>query len=91
MDVEKYTPMLIPLAQNGLIKEIRFLITVWLKLKRANRKILGEAGLKVSAVQKHFSLLNESSEESGILDYCKEERYYILCIYGIRTNFIRKI
>ena len=29
-------------------------------------------GLKLSAVQNHFSLINRSSEDSGILDYCKE-------------------
>ncbi|MDD3219046.1 MAG: aldo/keto reductase [Lachnospiraceae bacterium] len=71
MDVEKYTPMLIPLAQNGLIKEIGVSNHSLAEIKRAN-EILGEAGLKVSAVQNHFSLLNRSSEESGILDYCKE-------------------
>jgi aryl-alcohol dehydrogenase-like predicted oxidoreductase len=34
--------------------------------------ILNAHGLKLGAVQNHFSLLNRSSEESGILDYCKE-------------------
>lgn len=71
MDVEKYTPMLIPLAQKGLIKEIGVSNHSLAEINRAN-EILGEVGLKVSAVQNHFSLLNRSSEESGILDYCKE-------------------
>lgn len=71
MDVEKYTPMLIPLAQKGLIKEIGVSNHSLAEIKRAN-EILGAAGLKVSAIQNHFSLLNRSSEESGILDYCKE-------------------
>ena len=31
-----------------------------------------EAGLKLGAVQNHYSLLNRSSEDSGILEYCKE-------------------
>lgn len=35
-------------------------------------EILGAHGLKLSAVQNHYSLINRSSEESGILDYCKE-------------------
>ncbi len=35
-------------------------------------KILAAHGLKLSAVQNHFSLINRSSEDSGILDYCKE-------------------
>ena len=34
--------------------------------------ILKAHGLKLSAVQNHYSLLNRSSEDSGILDYCKE-------------------
>lgn len=71
MDVEKYTPMLIPLAQKGLTKEIGVSNHSLAEIKRAN-EILREAGLKISAVQNHFSLLNRSSEESGILDYCKE-------------------
>ena len=35
-------------------------------------QILKAHGLKLSAVQNHYSLINRSSEESGILDYCKE-------------------
>ena len=34
--------------------------------------ILAKEGLKISAIQNHYSLLNRSSETSGILDYCKE-------------------
>ena len=71
MDVEKYTPMLIPLAKKGVIKEIGVSNHSLAEIKRVN-EILGKAGLKVSAVQNHFSLLNRSSEESGILNYCKE-------------------
>lgn len=71
MDVEKYTPMLIPLAESGQIKSIGVSNHNLAELKRAS-KILGEAGLKISAVQNHFSLLNRSSEISGILDYCKK-------------------
>ena len=35
-------------------------------------KILRDHGLKLSAVQNHFSLLNRSSEDSGILGWCRE-------------------
>ncbi|MBO6229149.1 MAG: aldo/keto reductase [Ruminiclostridium sp.] len=35
-------------------------------------EILNAHGLKLSAVQNHYSLINRSSEDSGILDYCKE-------------------
>lgn len=41
------------------------------EIKQAD-EILKSHGLKLSAVQNHYSLLNRSSEDSGILDYCKE-------------------
>ncbi len=34
--------------------------------------ILAAEGLKISAVQNHYSLLYRSSEEAGIIDYCIE-------------------
>ncbi len=71
MDVEKYTPMLIPLAKNGQIRRIGVSNHNLAEIKRAN-EILGTAGLKISAVQNHYSLMNRSSETSGILDYCRE-------------------
>ena len=45
------------------------------EIKQAN-EILHAHGLKLSAVQNHFSLINRSSEDSGILDYCKENGLY---------------
>ena len=71
MDVEKWTPNLIPLAKSGQIKSIGVSNHNLAQIKRAN-EILGAQGLKVSAVQNHFSLLHRSSERAGILDYCKE-------------------
>lgn len=41
------------------------------EIKQAD-EILRSHGLKLSAVQNHYSLLNRSSETSGILDYCRE-------------------
>ena len=41
------------------------------EIKQAN-EILKSHGLKLSAVQNHYSLINRSSEASGILDYCRE-------------------
>ena len=41
------------------------------EIKQAS-EILKAHGLKLSAVQNHFSLINRSSEDSGILSYCKE-------------------
>ena len=45
------------------------------EIKQAN-EILQKYNLKLSAVQNHYSLLNRSSEESGILDYCKKNNIY---------------
>lgn len=70
-DVEKWTPKLIPLAKSGQIRSIGLSNHNLSELKRAN-EILAAEGLKVSAVQNHFSLLHRSSERAGILDYCKE-------------------
>ena len=35
-------------------------------------EILRAHGLRLAAVQNHYSLINRSSEDSGILDYCRE-------------------
>ncbi len=70
-DVEKWTPELIPLAKSGQIKHIGVSNHNLAEIKQAN-SILAEEGLKISAVQNHYSLMHRVSEESGILDYCKE-------------------
>lgn len=41
------------------------------QIKEAD-EILRAHGLKLGAVQNHYSLLNRSSEDAGILDYCRE-------------------
>ncbi len=71
MDVEKWTPDLIPLAQSGQIKSIGVSNHNLAEIKRAN-EILNAEDLKVSAVQNHYSLLHRSSERAGILEYCRE-------------------
>ena len=71
MDVEKWTPDLIPLAKSGQIKTIGVSNHNLMEIKRAN-EILAAEGLKISAVQNHYSLLHRSSERAGILNYCKE-------------------
>lgn len=71
MDVEKWTPDLISLAKSGQIKAIGVSNHSLVEIKRAN-EILAVEGLKIFAVQNHFSLLHRSSEKAGILDYCKE-------------------
>lgn len=41
------------------------------EIKEAD-KILRAHGLKLGAVQNHYSLINRSSEDSGIIDYCRK-------------------
>ncbi|WP_318766160.1 aldo/keto reductase [Lactiplantibacillus carotarum] len=70
-DVEKWTPALIPLVKNGQVKRVGVSNHNLAQLKRVN-EILGTEGIQVSAVQNHFSLLYRSSEEAGLLDYCRD-------------------
>lgn len=71
MDVERWTPDLILLAKSGQIKSIGVSNHNLAEIRRAG-EILAAEGLKISAVQNHFSLLHRSSEKAGILDYCKD-------------------
>lgn len=88
-DVERWTPELIPLLKNGKVKSVGVSNYNLAELKRAN-EILGVEGFKVSAVQNHFSLLYRSSEEAGILDYCKENDIvffaYMVLEQGVLTG-----
>ena len=67
----EWTRKLIPLAKTGKIGKIGLSNHNLAEIKEAD-EILKEAGLKVSAIQNHYSLLNRSSETSGILDWCRE-------------------
>lgn len=62
---------LIPLAKSGKIGQIGLSNHNLAEIKEA-AEILEKEGLEISAIQNHYSLLNRSSETSGILDYCKE-------------------
>ncbi|WP_125587995.1 aldo/keto reductase [Companilactobacillus jidongensis] len=70
-DVKKWTPQLIPLVKSGKIKHIGLSNHDLNDLKLA-ASILADAGLKISAVQNHYSLLYRASEQAGIIDYCKQ-------------------
>ncbi|MBR3492038.1 MAG: aldo/keto reductase [Bacteroidales bacterium] len=69
MDVERWTPGLIPLLQSGKVRQVGVSNHDIREIERANG-ILNQAGFRVSAVQNHFSLLYRSSERGGVLDYC---------------------
>lgn len=67
----EWTRKLIPLAKMGKIGRIGLSNHNLAEIKEA-AEILKKEGLRISAIQNHYSLLNRSSEDSGILDYCKE-------------------
>ena len=67
----EWTRKLIPLAKSGRIGQIGLSNHSLAEIKEA-ATILEAEGLHISAIQNHYSLLNRSSETSGILDYCKE-------------------
>ena len=67
----EWTRKLIPLAKTGKIGRIGLSNHNLEEIKEA-AAILEAEGLKIAAIQNHYSLLNRSSETSGILDYCKE-------------------
>ena len=71
MDVERWTPGLIPLLQSGKVKRVGVSNHNIKEIRRAN-EILGEVGFKVSAVQNHYSLLAREWERGGLVDWCKE-------------------
>lgn len=67
----QWTKKLVETAKEHDIKMIGVSNHDLSEIKEAN-EILKEAGLKLGAVQNHYSLLNRSSEDSGILEYCRE-------------------
>jgi aryl-alcohol dehydrogenase-like predicted oxidoreductase len=69
-DVSKWTPELIPLLKSGKVKSVGVSNHNLEEIKLAN-SILAKAGFSISAVQNHYSLLYRSSEDAGIIDYCK--------------------
>ena len=71
-DVERWTPFLAPLVKSGKIKKVGVSNHDLAQIKRAE-EILAKEGVPLFAVQNHYSLLYRSSEEGGILDYCKEK------------------
>ena len=67
----EWTRKLIPLAKTGKIGRIGLSNHNLAEIKEA-AAILEAEGLRIAAIQNHYSLLNRSSETSGILDYCRE-------------------
>ncbi len=70
-DVERWTPYLADLVKSGKVKRVGVSNHSLEQVKRV-QEILAPSGVKISAIQNHFSLLYRSSIEDGLLDYCKE-------------------
>jgi len=77
----EYTKQLIPLLKAGKVKTVGVSNHNLVQIKEAD-EILKAEGFKVSAVQNHFSLINRSSFDSGIVDYCNENG---ITFYGYMT------
>lgn len=70
-DVERWTPLLIPLLESGKIKHVGVSNHDMKQLACADQ-ILSSAGFRVEAVQNHYSLLYRNAERTGLLKYCRE-------------------
>lgn len=68
--VNHWTHHLVPLLQSGKIKRVGVSNHNLAEIQRVN-ETLAKEGFAISAVQNHYSLLYRSSEQAGILDYCK--------------------
>ena len=77
----EYTKQLIPLLKSGKVRTVGVSNHNLAQIKEAD-EILKSEGFKVSAVQNHFSLINRSSYDSGIVDYCNENG---ITFYGYMT------
>lgn len=70
-DVERWTPGLVSLVKRGKVKQVGVSNHNLAQIKRVE-EILSKEDVHISAIQNHYSLLYRSSEDAGILDYCKE-------------------
>ncbi|MBM7636825.1 aldo/keto reductase [Streptococcus saliviloxodontae] len=70
-DVERWTPLIVDAVTSGKIGRVGVSNHNLAQVKRV-QEILAPHGIKLSAVQNHFSLLYRNSIEDGLLDYCKE-------------------
>lgn len=70
-DIERWTPLVAEAFKTGKIGRVGVSNHSLEQVKRV-QEILKPAGVEISAVQNHFSLLYRNSIEDGLLDYCKE-------------------
>ncbi|AVH74665.1 aldo/keto reductase [Weissella koreensis] len=69
-DIERWTPYLVDVVKSGKVKRIGVSNHDLEQVKRV-QEILAPHGIKLDAVQNHFSLLYPASIDSGLLEYSK--------------------
>ncbi|MDO4936397.1 MAG: aldo/keto reductase [Sutterellaceae bacterium] len=69
MDVERWTPMVVPLIKSGRVRSFGVSNHSPEQLVRVC-EILDKYDCKVSAVQNHLSLLHRTSMDDGMLEFC---------------------
>lgn len=89
-NVKKWAPEPISLAKSGQIKHIGISNHNLEEIKLAN-SILAKEGVKISAVQNHFSLMHRASEESEILNYSKENEIVFFAYMAIGVTNIEQV
>lgn len=92
-NVEKWTTELIPLMKERKIK-CAGVSNHNLKEIRLAKKILEDAGLQLTAVQNHFSLLYQTCNDNGILKWCHKNNVlffsYMVLEQGALTSKYNK-
>ncbi|HKM14030.1 MAG TPA: aldo/keto reductase [Candidatus Methanomethylophilaceae archaeon] len=71
IDVDKWVKELIPLLDDGTIKNAGVSNFNLSEIKKA-QFILERAGHSLSYVQSHYSIVSNSERDEGIIDWCKE-------------------
>lgn len=71
VDVEKWTKELIPLLDDGIIKNAGVSNFNLSEIKQA-QSILEKAGHSISYAQNHYSIVSHSERDEGIIEWCKE-------------------
>ena len=69
--VERWTADLVPLLKSGKVRRVGVSNHNLEQIKQAEA-ILSAQGCHISAVQNHYSIIYRSSEEGGILDWCRD-------------------
>lgn len=71
-DVPRWTEKLIELLQTGKVKKVGVSNHNLEQIRYVHER-LQQAGYRLDAIQNHYSLIYPVIEETGILDYCRQE------------------